>query len=106
MRFNIGSNVFRAGALCAIAFAGASAVGCANKTEGERTLERAKEVEDAGHMISRGEQLVRDGKATEARGRAAKDQGDTVEGNHLINEGQAQQKQGQALIEQGRKVKS
>src|SRR3954469_12813193 len=98
-RFTMGSNVFRAGALCAIAVAGATAVGCANKTEGERTLERAKEVEDAGNMITRGEQLVRDGKATEARGRTAKEQGDTVEGNHLINEGEAQQRQGRALIE-------
>lgn len=79
--------------------------GCANKTEGDRTIERAKTVEDAGMMIKRGETAVTDGKATEARGRSMKEQGNTLEGDRLINEGQAQQKKGQADIDQGRKMK-
>ncbi len=102
MRFS----TIRTAALCTMVVAGGAAMnGCANKTEGERTLERAAEIEEAGTMITRGEQMERDGKAIEARGRTAREQGDTTEGNRLMNEGQAKVKQGQALIEQGRRAK-
>jgi len=56
--------------LAAAAVGIASIGGCANKTEGERTVERAESIKDAGEMIKRGEAAVADGEATEARGRA------------------------------------
>lgn len=91
--------------VAAAAVSMAALAGCSNKTEGDRTLERAKTVEDAGMMIKRGEQTVADGRATEARGRALKDQGNHVEGDKLVEEGRSMQRKGQADIDAGRRLK-
>lgn len=80
----------------------AIAAGCTHQTEGDRTLEKAERVEDAGLIIKRGEQMRIDGAATEARGRETKRLGKDLEGDKLINEGQAMQKQGDDLISRGR----
>lgn len=99
-------NTIRTAALSAIILAGAAVTGCQSKPESERTLEHAKVVEDAGHMMARGEDMVREGKAMQARGKAAKEQGDTVEGARQINEGELMQRNGEAAIEQARKAKA
>lgn len=91
---------------CAAALAAGTIAGCATKTEGELTREKAKQLDSAADLITRGDAQIEQGKATEARGRAAKDHGDTVEGNRLIAEGQAMQKKGEADKEAGRKLKS
>lgn len=96
---------YRIGIAAALVVAGLFAGGCANGTEGERTLEQAARIEDAGQMIARGEQLVADGKATEARGQALAEQGNRIDGERLAGEGRARQKQGQGLIEEGRKLR-
>ena len=94
-------------AILALAIGSAGLTGCSTgKTEGERTMESATEMEQAAAMITKGEQQEADGKALEARGRAVRDQGDSTEGTRLINEGLAKQKTGRALIEQGRRVKA
>jgi hypothetical protein len=100
-------NTIRTTVLAAIIAAGGAGfgTGCANKTEGDQTLEKASRIEDAGMRIKRGEQMIVDGKATQARGQAMKDQGQTVDGEKLISEGKSMQKQGQALIDQGRQDK-
>lgn len=100
-------NTIRTTFLTAIIAAGGAGfgAGCANKTEGERTLEKASRIEDAGVRIKRGEEMIVEGKAAEARGRAMKDQGQTVEGDKMISEGKSMQRQGQALIDQGRQDK-
>ena len=100
-------NTIRTTVLTAIIVAGGAGfgTGCESKTEGERTIEKAAKIEDAGLRIKRGEQMVVDGKAAEARGRAMKDQGQTVEGDKMISEGRSMQKQGEALIAQGRQDK-
>ena len=92
--------------LCGAILAGTAATGCESKTEGERTMDKAKRVENAGDMKLRGEAAIRDGKAMVARGQATKDQGKQVEGASLISEGEALQKKGQADIEAGRKLES
>lgn len=80
--------------------------GCvSDRTEGQQTLAKANRIEDAGEMIRRGEMYVSQGKATEARGRAIKEQGDEVTGDRLIGEGKANQEKGEELIEQGRKLR-
>ncbi|HEX8911481.1 MAG TPA: hypothetical protein VF796_03905 [Humisphaera sp.] len=89
----------------AVIIGGVSAGGCATKTEGERTMERADRVQEAGATIRRGELAVQDGKALEARGRAVRDQGDSIEGDRLIAEGRAQQAKGEQLIREGRAMK-
>ena len=83
----------------------AALAGCANKTEGDKTIERADTIKEAGMMMKRGESEINDGKATEARGQSMKDQGQTADGERLINEGQSMQKKGQADIDQGKKMK-
>jgi hypothetical protein len=88
-----------------VAVASLAMTGCTNQTEGDRTLERAETIEQAGTMIKRGEAMVVQGKATEAEGKALRDQGRMDDGNRLINQGQAEQRQGQALIDQGRSMK-
>jgi hypothetical protein len=88
-----------------LAVGGLTVVGCTNQTEGQRTMQKGDAIEDAGAMIRRGELLVSDGKALEARGRAVRDQGDTITGDKLIGEGRSKQAQGQELIEQGRRIR-
>ena len=100
------STMLRAGLLFVLSAGGAGfATGCATKTEGERTMEKAERHEAAGLTIRRGELLIRDGKAMEARGDEAKRQGDTVEGDRMIAEGRSKQAQGEELIREGRKMK-
>ena len=92
------------GMMCAVALTGGALVtGCETKSEGERTLDKAAKVEDAGHRITKGEKMVQEGDALIARGKAAKAQGDVVGGDKLISDGESTKKQGQVLIEQGRK---
>lgn len=81
-------------------------VGCESKTEGERTIDRARTIEDAGNMIKRGESMVASGKAQITKGETIRDQGNRVDGERMIAEGRATQKQGQALIDEGRRLKS
>lgn len=81
-------------------------VGCESKTEGQRTVEHAKTIESAGHMIERGERMVAEGKAQFTRGETRRDQGDRIEGERIIGEGRAMQRQGQALIDEGRRMKN
>ena len=88
-----------------LAVGGGLTVGCANRTEGQRTLEQADRHELAGQTIRRGELLVEDGKALESRGELVQRQGNTVEGDRLVAEGRAKQAQGRELIEEGRKMK-
>jgi hypothetical protein len=92
-------------ALTLAGLASFAVLGCESQTEGERTLERAETIEDAGNMIRRGEKLVADGKAQVARGQTVRDQGDRVEGDRLVAEGRAMQRQGEALIAEGRRLK-
>ena len=93
------------GLLFTLGIAGGMNVGCNNKTEGERTLENAERHEEAGVMITRGERLVQDGEALEAKGAAIKRQGDDLQGDQFIAEGRAKKAQGRELIEEGRKIK-
>lgn len=88
-----------------LAISGLSITGCTNQTEGQRTMQKGDAIEDAGTMIRRGELKVADGKSLEARGRAMRDQGDTIGGDKLIGEGRALQAQGAELIEQGRRIR-
>lgn len=93
-------------AAAVIGLATIASTGCSSgKTEGDKTLDRAKIIEDAGNKIKMGEDMKRDGAALEARGKAAKAQGDTVNGEKMINEGEMKQKQGQMAIDQGKKMK-
>ncbi len=85
--------------------AGGMTVGCTTKSEGQRTLENADKHEQAGETIRRGELLVQDGTAIEARGMAMKQQADTPEAERMIAEGRAKKAQGNKLIEEGRKMK-
>lgn len=87
-------------------FSSFAILGCESKTEGERTLEKAEKIEDAGNMIRRGEKMVADGKAQVTRGETIRDQGDRVEGERIISEGRAMQRQGEALISEGRRLRS
>jgi hypothetical protein len=98
-------SLIRTGLACTLAVAGGIALGCSNRTEGERTLERAERHEEAGAMIRRGELMVQDGTALEARGGTLKQQGDDLQGDKLVAEGRAKQAQGRELIEEGRKMK-
>ena len=93
-------------ALSAIVMTSFGVLGCESQTEGERTLEKAQTIEDAGNMIRRGEKMVADGKAQVARGEAIRTQGDRVEGDRTIAEGRAMQRQGEALIAEGRRLKN
>ena len=68
--------------------------GCTDKTEGERTLDRAERLEEAGETITRGEGLIVEGQATQARGEALRDQGKRLEGERLMAEGKAKRSQG------------
>lgn len=79
--------------------------GCTNQTEGERTISKGSQIQDAGDMIKRGEILVADGKAAQARGEEMKRQGANPAGDRLIAEGRADEKKGQELISQGRKIR-
>jgi hypothetical protein len=88
-----------------VALGGIALTGCANQTEGQRTMQQGDAIEDAGVMIRRGELLVSDGKAMEARGQTVRDQGDTITGDKLIAEGKANQKKGNELIDQGRRIR-
>lgn len=100
-------NRFTTSAALALASLSAFAVvGCESKTEGERTLEKAETIEDAGNMIRRGERMVADGKAQVTKGETVRDQGDDVEGNRMIAQGRATQRQGEALIAEGRRLKN
>ena len=95
----------RTGLVAMLAMAGGITAGCTTKTEGERTLENADRHERAGETIRRGELLVQDGAAIEARGVAMKQQGETVDGERMVAEGRAKQAQGDKLIEEGRKMR-
>jgi hypothetical protein len=99
------SELLLAAVLGLSAVSGAMVGGCASRTEGERTLEQADRVEQAGILIRRGEMAVQDGRAIEARGQTLRTQGDTVEGDRLIAEGRAKQAQGEELIQQGRRMR-
>jgi len=79
--------------------------GCTNMTEGERTMMKGDQVEDAGAMIRRGEMYVENGKALIARGEELKRQGDNPGGDKLIAEGKAREKLGQEQINQGRQLR-
>lgn len=79
--------------------------GCTNQTEGERTMNKGSQIQDAGGMIRQGEILVVDGKAAQARGEEMKRQGSNAAGDRLIAEGRADQKKGEELISQGRKIR-
>jgi hypothetical protein len=81
-------------------------VGCANQTEGEKTLERADRLEEAGNTISRGEQLIVDGKAAVGRGEALRDQGNRLEGEKMIAEGKAKISQGEKLVAEGKAMRN
>ena len=81
------------------------AAGCKTESDGEKTKMQARQLDEAGDMIMRGEQMQTDGKATVARGQSKKDQGMQEEGDRLIDEGQLQQKQGEAMIDQGKTKK-
>jgi hypothetical protein len=83
----------------------AIAVGCADKTEGERTLDKSQRYQEAGIRMTEGEQMVRDGVAKEAAGRKAREQGDLSEGDRMIADGVAQQKAGRAKIDEARKLR-
>lgn len=98
--------LIRTGLIALIGVSGGMTVGgCTTKTEGERTLERADRHEEAGKTIRRGELMVQDGVALEARGQAIQKQGDKIEGDKLVAEGRAKQAQGEKLIEEGRKMR-
>ena len=97
--------LIRTGLVAMLALAGGVTVGCNTKTEGEQTLENANKHEEAGATIRRGELLVQDGTAIEARGLSMKQQGDSLEADRLVAEGRAKQAQGRKLIEEGRKMK-
>ncbi len=99
------SNIVKTLAIAAIGLSSIAVIGCETKTEGERTLDKAKKVEDAGYMITRGESMVVDGKAQITRGETLKQQGDQVEGDRAIAQGRATQKQGEALIDEGRRLR-
>ncbi|QOV88304.1 hypothetical protein [Humisphaera borealis] len=97
--------LIRTGLVALLAVAGGVTAGCTTKSEGERTLENADKHEQAGATIRRGELLVQEGAASEARGLAIKRQGDNTEGDRMIAEGRAKQAQGNKLIEEGRKMR-
>ena len=79
--------------------------GCTDKTEGERTLDRAERLEEAGETITRGEGLIVEGQATQARGEALRDQGKRLEGERLMAEGKAKRSQGERLVEEGKRMR-
>ncbi|MDB5294359.1 MAG: hypothetical protein JWO31_342 [Phycisphaerales bacterium] len=99
------TRILRTCVMVALAGGAAATVGCANKTEGERTIENANKQEQAGLMIKRGELMVQDGKAMEARGEEAKRQGDNDGGDRMVANGRAKEAEGRALIDSGRKMK-
>lgn len=88
-------------AISGLAFAG----GCTSQTEGERTVQKAQRVEDAGQTIIRGEKMIQDGKAQITRGQTLQQQGDNPGGQREIDAGRTLQKQGEALVQQGRRMK-
>lgn len=99
-------SLITAGLTCTFLLVGGMAVGCAErKTEGEKTLDQADRHTEAGVLIRRGELMVQDGTALEARGGTLKRQGDDLQGDQLIAEGRAKQAQGRELIEEGRKMR-
>ena len=79
--------------------------GCTNQTEGERTMDNADRMKDAGEMIRKGEMEVEDGKALQARGDAIKQQGDNAQGDKLVAEGKAREALGNKHIEEGRNLR-
>ena len=90
----------------ALAIPATAIVGCAQKTESEKTLERADKLQDLGMMMKDGETKEAEGKAMVAKGETVRDQGNRIDGEKMIAQGEALRDEGKQLQEKAKQMRN
>jgi len=72
------------------------------RTDGERVLYEARQMEAKGEMMVRAERLTAGGQGKRTEGEALKSQGKTVTGERISAEGDGMIREGEALMQRAR----